>query len=349
MLTHYTHKPLAPAQYYDQTLPCTTTTHSNAQCTHGDGCKAVKTFFNRTFFWETQKIQIHEELRFSLSLSLAGQVRWLIVHWHIFIFSLSLALIGVFLMEVRALGRTVGRWRINEQAFTFICNLKRKWYVMCEGKERPACHVECELEEGEKSAAEQAAECNCCCTWPAAVCCWPLLIPRFIFALNSIILTSHIPYHYFISSWFSLYSRSMQCVLWTNIFINDTIMSHRFHVFFFNGISESSVSKYYIHTSWSSQSSPGEGRAISFGVSHWALGDVTAGSDILQVTPPRAHTGHQPATRAMWVCSTKLWQQQCIALAEVSPHLGRPHMPCVRQGCDCAMVPFCICQLKGII
>ena len=171
MLTHYTHKPLAPAQYYDQTLPCTTTTHSNAQCTHGDGCKAVKTFFNRTFFWETQKIQIHEELRFSLSLSLAGQVRWLIVHWHIFIFSLSLALIGVFLMEVRALGRTVGRWRINEQAFTFICNLKRKWYVMCEGKERPACHVECELEEGEKSAAEQAAECNCCCTWPAADRC----------------------------------------------------------------------------------------------------------------------------------------------------------------------------------
>ena len=202
MLTHYTHKPLAPAQYYDQTLPCTTTTHSNAQCTHGDGCKAVKTFFNRTFFWETQKIQIHEELRFSLSLSLAGQVRWLIVHWHIFIFSLSLALIGVFLMEVRALGRTVGRWRINEQSFTFICNLKRKWYVMCEGKERPACHVECELEEEEVSAAEQAAECNCCCTWPAAVCCWPLLIQGFIFALNSIIPTSHIPYHYLFSPGF---------------------------------------------------------------------------------------------------------------------------------------------------
>ena len=43
MLTHYTHKPLAPAQYYDQTLPCIAT----ALTYHWiDGCKLWRYFFS---------------------------------------------------------------------------------------------------------------------------------------------------------------------------------------------------------------------------------------------------------------------------------------------------------------
>ena len=42
MLTHYTHKPLAPAQYYEQTLPCPATTQ---HCRGGD--KVEDTFTRR--------------------------------------------------------------------------------------------------------------------------------------------------------------------------------------------------------------------------------------------------------------------------------------------------------------
>ena len=73
-----------------------------------------------------------------------------------------------------------------------------------------------------------------------------------------------------------------------------------------------------------SLSSSAEGRAISFGVSHWASGDVTAGSDILQVTPRQARSGQPHVQCSAEVCTER----------GVSPPGEAPHAMCQGRVCN---------------
>ena len=51
MLTHYTHKPLAPAQYYEQTLHFTTTAQHCREAGGNVGRQKI--------FWESQEIEMY--------------------------------------------------------------------------------------------------------------------------------------------------------------------------------------------------------------------------------------------------------------------------------------------------